>query len=59
MAEQEKLQEVKSLREPARQGHHCDVPMKRLSAPNSKGGVSVVLVCSKECGHQERPQEIA
>lgn len=55
----EKLQEVKPLREPGRAGYHCGVPMKRLSAPNTKGGVSIVQVCSKECGYQERPQEIA
>jgi len=55
----ETLQEIKPLREPARVGYHCGVPMRRLSAPNSKGGVSLVLVCAKECGHQERPQVVA
>lgn len=55
----EQLQEVKPLREPARVGHHCGVPMKRLSALDSRGGVSLVLVCAKECGYQERPQRIA
>jgi hypothetical protein len=59
MAEQgrqaeEKLQEVHSLREPARAGYHCGQLMKKFAAPNSKGGVTQVRSCEK-CGFQERP----
>lgn len=52
------LQEVHSLREPARAGYCCGKPMRKFAAPSpSTGGVNQVMTC-ETCGKQDRIQRV-